>query len=162
MAIEFFLKIEGIQGDSSDKVHPGEIQLQSFSWGAAHVVAAGSQGGGGAGAGKPSLAEFSFTASTSQASPELFLAVVTGKVFPTATVTGVRTSKDPITVLELAFKDVAISSYRIGDVPDAELPVDQAALTFSQVRYTFTPLKADGSAGTPVVAGWDLKGNRTI
>src|SRR5207302_6105878 len=98
----------------------------------------------------------------SQASPALFQAVVPGKVFPTATVTGVRTSQQPVTVLELAFKDVAISSYRISDAPGAELPADQVALTFSQVRYTFTPQKADGSAGTPVVSGWDIQGDRTV
>jgi type VI secretion system secreted protein Hcp len=160
MAIEFFLKIDGIKGDSTDKVHQGEIQLQSFSWGATNVVREGSPTGGG-GAGKPSVAEFSFTASTSQASPELFRAVVTGKVFPTATVTGVRTVKaEQVTVLELKFTDVVISSYWISDAPGAELPADAGALAFSKVEYTFTPQKADGSAGTPVAAGWDVKDNK--
>ena len=161
MAIEFFLKIEGIEGDSTDKTHPGEIQLQSFSWGATHVGAAGSQGAG-ARTGKPSLSDFSFVAHISKASPKLFLALVTGKVIPTATVTGVRTLKEPASVMELTFKDVTISSYRISDVPGAELPAEDVALTFSQVRYTFTPQNADGTDGTPVTAGWDLKSNRTV
>src|SRR5262249_52526808 len=32
-AVDYFLKIDGIQGESVDKAHKGEIQLESFSWG---------------------------------------------------------------------------------------------------------------------------------
>ena len=30
MAFDAFLKIEGIDGESSDKTHPSEIEIQSF------------------------------------------------------------------------------------------------------------------------------------
>ena len=33
MAFDAFLKIEGIEGSSQQKGHPGEIEVSSFSWG---------------------------------------------------------------------------------------------------------------------------------
>ena len=38
MAFDAFLKIEGIEGESTDKVHPGEIEIQSFSWGVSNTA----------------------------------------------------------------------------------------------------------------------------
>ena len=34
MAIDYFLKIKGIQGESKDAKHTNEIDIHSFSWGA--------------------------------------------------------------------------------------------------------------------------------
>jgi type VI secretion system secreted protein Hcp len=157
-AVEFFLKIDGIQGDSTERAHAGEIQLLSWNWGAS-IIGPGAPAAGG-GTGKPSVAEFSFTASTSQASPQLFQALTTGKVFATATVTGVRTLNQPVTLLEIVFTKVLISSYRISDAAGAEQPIDEVALKSSQVRYTYTPRKADGSAAAPVAVGLDLETNQ--
>jgi len=33
MAFDAFLKIDGIDGESQDKTHPNEIEIDSFSWG---------------------------------------------------------------------------------------------------------------------------------
>ncbi|HAF25425.1 MAG TPA: type VI secretion system tube protein Hcp, partial [Blastocatellia bacterium] len=33
MAVDMFLKLEGIKGESKDKVHKDEIHIESFSWG---------------------------------------------------------------------------------------------------------------------------------
>jgi type VI secretion system secreted protein Hcp len=155
-AVKFFLKIDGIQGDSTDKTHQGEIPLLSFSWGATHAVVAvpGADG-------KVSVGELSFTASSGQASPELFQGITTGKVFPTATLTGgVQAEKGLVTLLELALKKVLIGSYRISDAAGAEHPVDEVTLSFAQIEFTYRPQKSDGTAGTPVAAGWDLERNQ--
>ena len=42
--VDFFLKIEGIEGESEDRAHKGEIEILSWSWG---VTNAGTSGGGG-------------------------------------------------------------------------------------------------------------------
>ena len=51
MAVSYFLKIDGIQGESHDAKHQGEIDLVSFGWSEANA-GAHAAGGGGAGAGK--------------------------------------------------------------------------------------------------------------
>ena len=58
MAFDAFLKIEGIEGESTDKTHPGEIEIGSYSWG---VEQPGSVGGGGGGTGRVVAQDFHFT-----------------------------------------------------------------------------------------------------
>jgi len=48
--VDYFLKIDGIDGESQDSKHKGDIELESFSWGA--TQAGTSSYGGGMGAGK--------------------------------------------------------------------------------------------------------------
>ena len=77
MASDYFLKIEGIDGESNDLAHQKWIELQSWSWGESN--AGSSLGGGGAGAGKVSFQDFHFTARHSKAGPLLMLACATGQ-----------------------------------------------------------------------------------
>ena len=43
--IDYFLKIDGIEGESSDDKHKGEIEVESFSWGATQAGSPGPGGG---------------------------------------------------------------------------------------------------------------------
>ena len=55
MAVDMFLKISGIDGESTDHKHKDEIEVFSWSWG---VSQTGSTGGGGGGAGKAVPGQF--------------------------------------------------------------------------------------------------------
>ena len=44
-AVDYFLKIDGLDGESRDSKHKGEIEISSFSWGMSQ------QGSGAAGSG---------------------------------------------------------------------------------------------------------------
>lgn len=80
MAVDYFLKIDGIEGESRDAKHKSEIELGSFSWGETAATAPG--GGGGGGAGKVSMQDFVATMRTSKASPALLLACASGQHRP--------------------------------------------------------------------------------
>src|SRR2546421_7469227 len=74
--VDYFLKIEGIQGESPDAKHKDEIQVLSFSFGASqHGTMAF---GGGGGAGKVQMQDFHYMMNVNKASPKLFLACATG------------------------------------------------------------------------------------
>lgn len=47
--VDYFLKIDGITGESRNEKHAGEIDVLSFSWGAVQTGSTGTGGGGGAG-----------------------------------------------------------------------------------------------------------------
>jgi len=55
MALQYFLKIDGVNGDSTDKDHKGWFTIDSFDIGVTTPVSIGSSGGG-AGAGKSAFA----------------------------------------------------------------------------------------------------------
>ena len=59
-AIDYFLKLDGISGESKDSKHKGEIEVLSFSFGETQSGRCGTGGGGGAG--KVQMSDFSFTA----------------------------------------------------------------------------------------------------
>src|ERR1039458_5904888 len=75
-AVDYFLKIDGIEGEAKDKTHKNEIQLQSFSWGESNVGSM--QAGGGGGQGKVAMQDFHFTMAVNKATPLLFQACATG------------------------------------------------------------------------------------
>src|ERR1700693_4254871 len=85
-AVDYFLKIHGIPGESTDDKHKGEIQLSSFSMGETNSSTIGSATGGG-GAGKVSFHDFNFTTKFSKASPKLMLFCANGKHIPSAVMT---------------------------------------------------------------------------
>jgi type VI secretion system secreted protein Hcp len=141
MAFDAFLKIEGIEGESTDKTHKGEIEIHSFSWGAANT-GTGSVGGGG-GAGKVSFQDFSFTMPISKASPNLMLACATGKHFPTATLTCRKAGGSQVEFLKIKLSDILVSSFSNGGVNDsdqkqADLPVDNLSLNFVKIDFLYT------------------------
>ena len=67
-ASDYFLKIDGIDGESTDDRHKGEIDIQSFSWGVSNSGSMSSGSGGGAG--KASFQDIHFTRQLDKASPE--------------------------------------------------------------------------------------------
>ena len=112
MAVDYFLKLDGIPGESADDKHKGEIDVESFSWGATQQGS--SAFGGGAGAGKVSYQDFHFVMKMSKASPKLLDAVSTGKHIKQATVTVRKAGTKQQEFLTIKFFDLLVSSYQTG------------------------------------------------
>src|SRR6059058_3336371 len=98
-AVDYFLKIEGIEGESHDSKHKGEIDLQSWSW-SEHQTGAHA-GGGGGGAGKVHMDDFHFTMHLNKASPKLFLACATGEHIKKATLVCRKAGKEQVEFLKV-------------------------------------------------------------
>jgi type VI secretion system secreted protein Hcp len=160
MAVDYFLKIDGIPGESVDQKHKNEIQLEAFSWGATNE--AGPVIGAGGGAGKVQVQDFSFTMRVNKASPKLFLACAKGQHLKMATFTARREGKAQQEFLVYKFTDVVVSSYQTGGSAGDVIPMDSISLAFSRVEMAYRPQKADGSLDTPIAAGWDLKQNKPV
>ena len=47
-AVDYFIKFDGIKGESADVKHKDEIDVESWTWGETNTGGAGSGGGGGA------------------------------------------------------------------------------------------------------------------
>jgi type VI secretion system secreted protein Hcp len=155
-AVDYFLKIDGIQGESQDHAHKNEIQLESWSFGA-------SQGGtfafgGGGGAGKVQMQDFHFVMKSNKASSKLFLACATGDHIKNAILTCRKAGKEQQEFLKWTFHDLLVSSFQTsgsgsGDV----LPMDQISFNFSKVESEYKEQKADGTLMGPIKTWYDLK-----
>ena len=159
MAVDYFLKIDGIAGESTDVKHKGEIELESFSWGETQSARAG---GGGGGAGKVQMQDFNFVMTVNKASPKLILACATGQHLKQATFVARKAGKAQQEFLVYKFTDVLVSSYQTGGSGGEGLPMDQVSFNFGRIEVEYRSQKPDGSLASPVKAGWDLKSNRAL
>jgi type VI secretion system secreted protein Hcp len=158
-AVDYFLKIDGIPGESTDSKHKGEIELESFSWGAVQTGTPGRGGGGGAG--KVQMQDFHFVMTVNKASPKLFLACATGQHLKQASFVARKAGKGQQEFLLYKFTDVLVSSYQTGGGGDL-LPMDQISFNFGRIEVEYRPQKPDGTLGPPEKAGWDIKKNKPL
>ena len=156
---DYFLKIDGIEGESTDAKHAGWLDVDSWSWGENQPLQPAT--GSGAGAGKVHFQDFQFTSRVSKASPKLFLACASGQHLKEARLVGRKAGKDLQEFLTWTFSDVLVSSYQTGGTEQA-LPMDSVSLNFSKVSVAYKAQKADGSLDTAVTAGWDIKTNKKV
>ena len=68
MAVDMFLKLDAIAGESIDKTHKGEIQILAFSFGA--TQSGSTHIGGGGGSGKVNFQDISFTKYIDKSTPD--------------------------------------------------------------------------------------------
>jgi type VI secretion system secreted protein Hcp len=157
MAVDYFLKIDGIDGESKDAKHKNEIEVLSWSWGESAPV--GHSGGGG-GSGKVQMQDLNFNARLSKASPHLLLACASGKHLKDAVLTARKAGKDQQEFLTFSLSDILVSSYQTGASASVEPPTDSVSLNFAKVQVEYKEQKADGSLGETVKVGWDRKANK--
>ena len=155
--VDYFLKIDGIDGESTDAKHKDEIELLSFSWGVSQTTVQSPTGGS---TGKVSFQDIHFTTQTSKASPKLMLACATGSHIKTASLVLRKAGEKPLEYLKISLTDILVSSYApCGN--SGENPVEEFSFNFAKIEFDYTPQNADGSAGEVVTTGYDLKAQKS-
>jgi len=159
--VDYFLKIDGIPGESQDAKHKDEIQVLSFSFGESQ---AGTMAfGGGGGAGKVQMQDFHFMMNVNKASPKLFLACATGEHIKNAVLTCRKAGKDQQEYLKVKFTDILVSSYQTnGDGNSNHLPVDSISLNFSKIEWDYKIQNEKGQLVPGAVAGYDVKSMKAV
>ena len=142
MAVDMFLKIQGIDGDSTDHKHKGEIEILSFSWGLSQQIASG---GGGA-TGKTVVQDFSVMKLMNNSSPHLMERCCTGQHISDVQITLVN-KETKQEYLKIKLNDVLISSYQTGGSgAGGAVPVDQVSFNFSNVEIQAADRKGNFSS----------------
>ena len=102
MAVDMFLKLDDIAGDSADdvkappskKAHAGEIDVLAWSWGMSQ--SASTHFGKGGGSGKANIQDLSLTKRIDKSSPNLIKFCCTGKHFEQAILTVRKAGDTPV------------------------------------------------------------------
>jgi len=162
-AVDYFLTIEGIKGESHDHkmATKGAIDVESWSWGESQMGTHSGMGGGGAG--KVAVQDFHFVMKINKASPALFLACATGEHIKKAELLCRKAGKEQQEFLTITMEDLIVSSYQTGGSGHSDIvPTDQISLNFSRIKVLYKPQKPDGTldSGTPV--GYDVKAQKKI
>ncbi|MCU1274512.1 MAG: hypothetical protein JWO48_1943 [Bryobacterales bacterium] len=160
MAVDYFLKLDGIEGESHDSKHKNEIEVQSWSWGESQTGT--HSAGGGGGAGKVNMQDFHFVMTVNKATPKLVLACATGEHIKKAVLTCRKAGKEQQEFLIYTFSDLLVSSYQTGGSSSSDVPTDQISLNYAKMELEYKEQKADGSLGGAIKAGYDLKLNTKV
>jgi type VI secretion system secreted protein Hcp len=153
-AIDYFLKIDGIQGESKADKHTDEIDIESFSWG--ETQSGTFAGGGGGGSGKISMQDFHFTMLVNKASPALFLACAQGDHIKNAILTCRKAGKDQQEFMKITMNDVLVSSFQIDGAEDV-VPTDQISLNFAKIEIEYQEQDATGKLVGSIKKWFDFK-----
>lgn len=159
MAMDMFLKLDGIKGESVDHKYAGEIDVLSWSWGASN--AGTGHFGGGSGSGKVSVQDMSVTKRVDKSSPTILLHVCNGKHIPTATLIVRKSGEKPLEYLKIKMEQVFVTSYSTGGhAGQDDVLHETLSLNFAKVAVDYQEQNKDGSAkGGPVPMTWNIATN---
>lgn len=157
MAVDMFIKIDDIKGESVDKTHKAEIHVLAWSWGA--TQSGTTHTGLGGGAGKVNVQDLSFTKYIDASSPNLIKAVCNGKHFKQALLTVRKAGEHPVEYVKIKLMDIIISSLSTGGSGGEDRLTENVTLNFSKFEFDYTGQKADGTADTTIPATWNIAAN---
>jgi type VI secretion system secreted protein Hcp len=151
-SFEVFLKIEGIQGDSTARGHENEINVVSFNLG---VLNTGTFSPGGFPSGKAEFKDLRVIKFIDSASVPLSVAAANGDLIGSATLVVRKSGPDPFPIYKIVLDPVLISS-----VDDSVSTTDPngnllESITLNWGRITWTFFRHD-SKGEPagVIQKW--------
>lgn len=147
-AVDMFIKIKDIPGESKDKSHSNEIDILSILW--SNAVQSSRTGA----PGKASPSDLlSVTKSIDKATPKLFEALATGKHIDEATLVVRKAGSTPVEYLKYTLQDVMVTSYSTSGSDD--IPTESISFNYGRIEVQYTELNADGTPGKVTVRGWD-------
>ncbi len=144
---DYFLKIDGIDGESKDDKHKGHIDIESWSWGMTQTGT--SSTGGGGGAGKATFQDLHFTKRIDKATPKLLEACASGTHLREAVLDVPGPKGDDW--YRITLSDVLCTSLGQSGSP-TDAPVETLSLNYTKIMVEYKP----AGSSTWERAGWDL------
>lgn len=158
MAVDMFIKIGDVKGESRDKTHAGLIDVLAWSWGmsnsgSAHV-------GGGAGSGKVNVQDLSFTKYIDKSSTNLILACCKGTHYPEATLIVRKAGDKPLEYLKITLTEVMVTSVSTGGSGGEDRLTENVTLNFAKFKVAYQPQDKTGAKeGGEVLAVYNIAEN---
>jgi len=153
MAIDTHIKFDGVEGESTDSAHKGEIDVLSWSWG---VSNAGAGSGGGSGTGRATPGDLQFTHVYDKASPVLAKKCAQGRHFPTVVLTNRKSGEGQKDFLRITMKEVFIASVGPSGGSGGDI-LESVSMRYGHIEFSYKPQTPSGGLGGEVKFGWNVK-----
>jgi len=161
MAIDVYLHIDGIKGESTDDRHKDWIECKSVSWAVEQPRSATSSTGGGHTAERCEHRDVVITKLADLASPILLQTCSAGRTIPKAKLEFMRADAqgERVKYFEIELDNVLIGAVS-PSVSEGDILTEEVGFKFSKVRWKYTQQRISGGAGGNTSGGWDLATNR--
>jgi type VI secretion system secreted protein Hcp len=153
MAVDFFLKLDSIDGESQDTNHPKEIAIMSWSWGASQVTSVA--GTGGSGAGKANLADLSIMKNFDSASTPLFKALLAGTHISTGVLSASKAGGDGKPFIQVSLGELFVTSIQASG--SSEIPMESVSFSYNTIKIEYFTQDDKGILSSAGSASYDLK-----
>lgn len=158
MAIDTFLKLGALKGESQVKGFEDQIQVLAWSWGMSQTGT--THHGTGGGAGKVNVQDLSFTHYVDSSSPPLMLACCKGTHYEEATLTMRKAGGDPLPYLVIKLKDIIVTSISGGGSGGEDQQTENVTLNFAAFEVSYQPQDNKGAKkGGAIEIKYDIAKN---
>lgn len=163
MAIDVYLHIDGIKGESADANHQGWIEVSSAHLGVNQPRSATASTAGGHTAERCEHRSIAITKLADLSSPILMQTCSAGRTIPRAKLEFMRADGqgERIKYYEVELENVLIGSVN-QTVHEGDVLHESIALKFSKIKWKYTQQKIAGGAAGNTSGGWDLATNRIV
>lgn len=160
MAFDAFLKIDGIEGESTDSKYQGWIELISYFCSMTQTVSKTASSAGGASAERVDFNGFGFTKLLDKASPLLALACADGTHIDTIVLELCRAGSDKMTFMRYTMTNCLITSVESFGTRGEQFPSEDFEIGFGRIEWCYTQQKrTDGVPAGNISTTWDLEKN---
>lgn len=161
MAIDAYLQIDGIKGESTDDKHKDWMEVMHVAWGVHQPRAATVSTAGGHTSGRVELSNIKFDKLSDIASPLLLQTCAAGKTIPKAVFEFMRADGEgkPVPYFRVELENVMISDV-VPNSGDGGTITEHVQLAYSKIKWTYTRQSIRGGAQGSTAGGWDLAGNK--
>ncbi|WP_306716077.1 Hcp family type VI secretion system effector [Burkholderia dolosa] len=160
MAQDIFLRLTGIAGESTDRVHSNEIEVLTWDWSASQQSTM--HMGSGGGADRCTVDDLTFEHYIDRATPNLLQYCVTGKHIGSAVLVMRKAGGTPLEYLTITLEDVLVTKVKqVGNVT-MRAPREEIRLSFARVRQEYVIQNAGGGSAGAVSAAYDIKTGRSF
>ena len=157
MAVDMFMEIDGIKGESKDAKHKEAIDVLAWSWGLSN---AGSfHSGGGGGAGKVNVQDLSFTKWVDKASADLQLACCNGKHVKGAKLFVRKAGENPLEYIIIELTNCLVTAVSTGGSGGEDRLTENVTLNFAKVHFSYKIQDEKGAGKDGGQYTWDVAAN---
>ncbi len=137
MAVDMYLKIDTIDGETTDKAMAGEkaIDILAWSWGVSNSGT--THMGGGGGSGKANFQDISVTKYIDSASHAVLLGCATGEHFDKAVLTVRKAGKTQQPYVTITMNEVMITSVSTGGSGGEDRLTENLSLNFAKIKFEY-------------------------
>lgn len=158
MASDFYIKLEGIDGESADKSHANWIEALSFSHGSAQTITIGRSTDV---TGRGQFTPFIFTHQVDKATPKIQHYTMSGKNITKAQFHVCRAiGGSQVPVYEITMENIKVAKAEVSAQSDPEgqsqqLPIERVELVAAKITWKVTSIKPDNTKGGAVEASFN-------
>jgi type VI secretion system secreted protein Hcp len=155
MAVDFYLKLDGIEGEAVAKGFENQIQLLSFSWGGTQRTSVA--GTGGSGAGKVDLSDLSIMKNMDKATAPIFKALISGTHVKTGTLSATKSGAAGKPFLKLTFEELFVTSQQVS--ASSEIPSESVSFSYNKIKEEYSTQNEQGVLTATGAVTYNLKEN---